>query len=270
MTVFNRKEQTLKCLDLIQSQDLPRNCQLTIYLTNDGCTDGTPAAVRERFPSIKIIDGDGTLFWNRGMYTAWAAAAKDRDYDFYLWLNDDTYLFEGAINELLHESSECKNNAIIVASIRSERKEEATYGGHSFKHQGLIVPNGKLQECATMNGNCVLVPRIIYQSCGNLDWIYRHAIGDLDYGYRVRKAGFKIYASREYLGSCEKKAHLPNWTRSEIPLQKRIENLYSPLGYAEPIPFFRFERRNFGLYTAIKHFITIHIRVLCPWLWKQH
>ena len=101
MTVFNRKEQTLKCLDLIQSQDLPRNCQLTIYLTNDGCTDGTPAAVRERFPSIKIIDGDGTLFWNRGMYTAWAAAAKDRDYDFYLWLNDDTYLFEGAINELI-------------------------------------------------------------------------------------------------------------------------------------------------------------------------
>ena len=212
MTVFNRKEQTLKCLDLIQSQDLPRNCQLTIYLTNDGCTDGTPAAVRERFPSIKIIDGDGTLFWNRGMYTAWAAAAKDRDYDFYLWLNDDTYLFEGAINELLHESSECKNNAIIVASIRSERKEEATYGGHSFKHQGLIVPNGKLQECATMNGNCVLVPRIIYQSCGNLDWIYRHAIGDLDYGYRVRKAGFKIYASREYLGSCEKKGCIDVYT----------------------------------------------------------
>ena len=112
--------------------------------------------------------------------------------------------------------------------------------------------------------------RHIYHVCGNLDWTFRHAIGDLDYGYRARKAGFKIYASKTYLGYCEKQPRLPAWACSDVPFPKRIKNLYSPLGYAEPIPFFRFERRNLGLYTAIKHFITIHIRVLFPWLWKQH
>ena len=35
---------------------------------------------------------------------------------------------------------------------------------------------------------------------GNLDWTYRHAIGDIDYGYRVRKAGFKNYVATGYLG----------------------------------------------------------------------
>ena len=50
---------------------------------------------------------------------------------------------------------------------------------------------------------------------------------------------------------------------------RRIKNLYSPLGYAEPIPFFLFEKRHIGFVTAVKHFITIHIRVLFPQLWKQ-
>ncbi len=270
MTVFNRKEITLNCLHCIELQTLQENVAFTIYLVNDGCTDGTPEAVRQMFPKVKIIDGDGTLYWNRGMHTAWSTAAKEKDYDYYLWVNDDTQLMDNCISSMLEASSECRDKAVIVASIRSEKEEKITYGGHALSGHGLVIPNGHLQECSTMNGNCVLIPRSVYKVCGNLDWAFHHAIGDLDYGYRVRKAGFKIYASKTYLGYCEKHPHLPAWARPDVPLSKRIRNLYSPLGYAEPIPFFHYERRNFGLITAIKHFITIHIRVLWPSLWKQH
>ena len=45
-------------------------------------------AVGKMFPQVHIIKGDGNLFWNRGMYMAWQAAIKEKDYDFYLWLND--------------------------------------------------------------------------------------------------------------------------------------------------------------------------------------
>ena len=270
MTVHNRKDKTLSCLSHLLKQEIPERYVMEVYLTDDGCTDGTPKAVREYYPSVHIIQGDGTLFWNRGMYTAWNVAAKQKDYDFYLWLNDDTRLMDGCIKSMLQSSSECDDKAIIVASIRSEKEEKITYGGQVLDGKGLAVPNGHLQECSTMNGNCVLIPRAIYHQCGNLDWTYRHAIGDFDYGYRTRKAGFRIYASKEYLGYCEKHLHLPAWARPDVPFQKRINNLYSPLGYAEPIPFFHYECRNFGLFTAIKHFISIHIRVLCPWLWKNH
>jgi len=268
MTVHNRKEKTLSCLSHLFGQEISEGYTLEVYLTDDGCTDGTSEAICEQFPSVHIIQGDGTLYWNRGMYTAWNVAAKQKNYDFYLWLNDDTRLMDTCIKSLLESSEECQNKAVIVASIRSEKEKKITYGGHASN--GHVVPNGHLQECCTMNGNCVLIPRSVYQECGNLDWTFRHAIGDLDYGYRARKAGFKIYASRTYLAYCEKQPHLPAWARPEIPFPKRIRNLYSPLGYAEPIPFFHYECRNFGLFTAIKHFITIHIRVLCPWLWKNH
>ncbi len=270
MTVHNRKEKTLSCLSHLFEQDIPEGYTLEVYLTDDGCTDGTPEAIREQFHNVQIIQGNGMLFWNRGMYTAWDVAAKQKDYDFYLWLNDDTRLMDGCIKLMLESSSECGDNAIIVASIRSENEETITYGGHALHGNGLVVPNGHLQECGTMNGNCVLIPRTIYHKCGNLDWTFRHAIGDLDYGYRARKTGFKIYASRTYLGYCEKHPHLPAWARPDVPLSRRIRNLYSPLGYAEPIPFFHYEHRNMGLFTAIKHFVTIHIRVIFPRLWKQH
>jgi len=38
------------------------------------------------------------------MYRAWEEAAK-QDYNFYLWLNDDSYLFDGALFTLLDNSA---------------------------------------------------------------------------------------------------------------------------------------------------------------------
>lgn len=154
-------------------------------------------------------------------------------------------------------------------SSTNELREKGvtTYSGYDGSQK--ITPNGKLQECEKFNGNCVLIPQCVFKKVGNLDWTYRHAIGDIDYGYRVRKAGFKNYVATGYLGICESNPKLPAWARKEIPFIRRIKNLYSPLGYAEPIPFFLFEKRHIGFVTAVKHFITIHIRVLFPQLWKQ-
>lgn len=266
LTVYNRKRQTLECLEHLYTQLPIENYQVDVYLTDDHCTDGTPDAIKQEFPQVHIIQGDGSLFWNRGMYVAWQEAAKN-DYDFYLWLNDDTHLLPSALKTLLNESKSKKNQAIIVAPNRAQKEEKVTYSG--YNKQGRITPNGSLQPCDTFNGNCVLIPRFVYQRLGNLDWRFRHAIGDLDYGYRAKKAGIEMYVSSEYLGVCDNNPKLPAWARKEVPLIKRLKNLYSPLGYAEPIPFFHFERKNLGLITAIKHFISIHIRVLFPQLWKH-
>lgn len=268
LTVFNRKDKTLKCLERVFSQ-LPINgYEVDVYMTNDGCTDGTPEIVAERFPMVRIIDAAGDLFWNRGMYVAWKVASETKDYNAYIWLNDDTYIGDGSFHEMLLHCEETDGKAIIVASVCSAFKKDVTYGGYINKQK--IFPNGELQKCDTFNGNFVLIPRMVFRTVGNLDWAFRHAIGDLDYGYRTRKAGFSIYVSKEFLATCELNSQLPKWARKEIPFWERLKNLYSPLGYAEPIPFFHYEFRNFGLLTAVKHFISIHLRVLLPDLWKNH
>lgn len=268
LTVFNRKEKTLKCLECVYAQ-LPINgYEIDIYMTNDGCTDGTPEAIAEKYPKVHVINAKGDLFWNRGMYTAWDVAAKTRDYDAYIWLNDDTFILNGSLQQMFVHYEDTNGWAIIVASVCSAFKKEVTYGGCIGKCK--IFPNGELQKCDTFNGNFVLIPKVIFKSVGNLDWSFRHAIGDLDYGYRARKAGFIIYASKDFLATCELNPQLPKWARNDIPFVERLKNLYSPLGYAEPIPFFHYECRNFGVLVALKHFISIHLRVLLPKLWKNH
>lgn len=83
LTVHNRREKTLNCLQNLFSQKVSGGYEIQIYLTNDGCTDTTAEAVEKDFPQVHIIKGNGNLFWNRGMWTAWNAAVKDKKYDYY-------------------------------------------------------------------------------------------------------------------------------------------------------------------------------------------
>ena len=115
LTVHNRKEKTLECLSYLYQQKIPEGYYFDVYLTNDGCTDGTPDAVKQHYPFVNIINGDGNLYWNRGMYKAWETASSTQNYDYYFWLNDDTTLKENALS-ILVSSSELKNRCASVHS----------------------------------------------------------------------------------------------------------------------------------------------------------
>jgi GT2 family glycosyltransferase len=247
-------------------QEISKNLLLDVYLVDDGSTDGTTEAVKRDFPSVKIIAGDGNLYWNRGMYVAWEAAANTKTYDYFLWLNDDTNLFTNAVQLVLDAANSLNSSAIVCGATCSSSTKEVTYSG-KIKGKSL-VPNGNLQACEIINGNFVLVPYKIFDKIGNLDWTFRHAIGDFDYGLRAQKAGFDVFVASEYVGTCETNPTLPKWCLKSTPLLSRFKLLYSPLGSAEPIPFFIYEKRHFGVALAIKHFLTIHFRVLFPQLWK--
>ena len=143
MTVHNRKEKTLTCLDNLFRQKVPNNISIDVYLTDDGCTDGTPEAVKITYPNVHIIKGDGNLFWNRGMYLAWANAEKF-NYDFYIWLNYDTFLFENSLSYLLESYKSLGGNCIIAGATCSKiNSSETTYSG--FIGKNFIPVIGKFQ-----------------------------------------------------------------------------------------------------------------------------
>lgn len=269
ITCHNRKDKTLHSLQNLYLSTLPNNLSFDVYLVDDGSSDRTSEAVKKHFPKVIIIQGNGHLFWNRGMHLAWTTAISKQAYDYYLWLNDDTFIFKDAIEELIRCSEKTMGKAVICGILCSENDSTIiTYGGKNIKGKKLI-PNGELQKVELLNGNVVLIPKYVFNLLGILDPIFPHAIGDYEYGLRALKNCISIFTTTKVLGTCENHLRLPNWCMPDISLINRIKNLYSPLGSAHPYYYFIFERRHFGYFIAIKHYFSIHIRMLFPSLWKN-
>ena len=266
---YNRREKTIQCLqNIFEQEGLNEAYCIEIFLVDDASTDGTSAAVAQLYPNVNIINGNGNLYWNRAMHKAWTAAKNYSNFDYYLWLNDDTEMSADAITEMLACAAIKANKAIVCGAVCSKQTHQFTYGGRTVDGRE-IIPDGTLQTCYTINGNCVLVSKLICDKAGVLDPVYPHAIGDYEYGLRALKLGFEIVTTRKFIGFCEKNPRLAAWCYSEVPLMKRVKTLYSPLGSAHPYYFFRFERKYYGILTATKHFFSIHLRALIPGLWKQ-
>lgn len=267
ITVFNRKEHTLECLRSLYGATIPDGYSFDVYLTDDGSTDGTSEAIPDQYPSVKILSGSGNLFWNRGMINSWKEAAK-RDYDYYLWLNNDTYITKDALEVLIKAVCETEHLSIICGVTKSKITGKTTYGGRTETSE-VLEPNGDLRLCKYINGNIVLVPRAVYNILGTLDPLFIHAIGDFDYGLRAVNAGINLWITPLAIGYCESNPHLPAWCRPKVSFLRRCKSLYSPLGCSQPYYFFRFELRHYGLFVAVKHFFSIHLRLIKPSLWLK-
>lgn len=270
MTVFNRKVKTLRCLKSIEEQTIQANKEfkIDVFLTNDGCTDGTPQEVSDQYPKVNIIEGDGNLFWNRGMYTAWKEAAKD-DYDFYLWLNDDVLLFSDAIENLYYCSNSHSHKAIIVGGCcSSQDKSIVTYSGYDIHRGKLITDTSKETPCKVFNGNIVLIPRYVYREIGLNDPHYRHGLGDFDYSLMAYKNKIESLVAKGICGICDKNNTIPTWRNPNKSLKERYIAFYKP-GWngANPSEFYYYRKKFYGVIPAIRTYITNYIHLLFPKLW---
>ncbi len=265
LTVFNRRETTLACLRAaylaIDRAKTESQHEFSVYLTDDGCTDGTPEAVQAEFPDIHIINGDGNLFWNRGMIAAWKAAAVS-DYDAYIWLNDDTIIAPESLTLILENSVYLKDKAIIVGTAE-DGEGRLTYGGRRISGE-IIAPDPIIPvSCDLFNGNLVFVPRYIYRLLGTMDPVYTHSFGDYDYGVRAMKAGLTSVVSPQVLAHCRRNAGVPKWRNASCPLGERYRALMSPTGR----PFkeqFIYDCRKSNPLSALLHFISLNLKVLFP------
>lgn len=233
LTCHNRVKKTLNCLESFYSSVLPNTNNFDVYLVDDGSSDDTGETVKKHYPQINLIDGNGSLFWAGGMRLAWEIASEAKNFDFYLWLNDDTMLDPVAIKELCfvyQKAKELENKEVIVAgaSRKAPKVYEFSYGGRN--EDGPVIPNGNLQRCKYINGNVVLIPQKIYKHLGNISKDYTHGMGDYDYGLRAIKKGFECFTTRTYIATCPPNEGIPTWSNPVVSLSKRWDSFHSPLG----------------------------------------
>lgn len=220
-TCHNRRKKTINSLqslfislDAFNNSRQGINISSKVFLTDDGCVDDTVECISKDFKDkdIKIIKGNGQLFWAGGMRLCWEIALTDKtDWDFFLLINDDTvftkYSFTELIKTHLYAIKHFHKAGIYSGIISSFDNKEITYGGKKYTSRFIgksvsITPNGKPQQCMMTNANMLLVSKYVQSKIGILDSHYQHSCADWAYGIEAYKAGFPVLVTGNICGYC--------------------------------------------------------------------
>jgi GT2 family glycosyltransferase len=211
--VFNNLNFTKACLKnlYLQKNSLPKHSQLNIVLVDDGSTDGTFDWVKDNYPEVQIIRGDGSLWWSGGVNLGTRFALEQLKTDFVLWWNNDIVCADHYF-ESLFSILRTKDAKIIVGSKIFVLGQDVIWGmggkfdpkkGTKFMYGERKPDSEEFKKTITVDwfpgmGTCF--HKSVYEKIGYVDEInFPQYHGDSDFTFRAKKAGFNLIAFPELI-----------------------------------------------------------------------
>jgi len=205
----NRRELTLACARALATQTYTAT---TIVVVDDGSTDGTAAAVREAFPAVVVLQGDGNLWWTGAvnMGVEWALA-RCADSDFLLTLNDDTFVEPGYAARLVETARGLPGSLVGSVLVTDDEQQIVVDGGvrvnwmtAKYRVLGAGRPLLDVQESGTresdvdvLSGRGTLVPTEVFRCIGHYDSArLPHYAADYEFSRRAARAGYGLCVDR--------------------------------------------------------------------------
>jgi GT2 family glycosyltransferase len=198
--VFNRRDETLRCLKSIERSDAG-GLSLHTIIVDDGSTDGTAAAIACDFPHVEVIPTEGDLWYTAGANLG-MKAALDRDPDYVLLINNDQ-VFDGQCIRRLVDCAERHPKSVVGALLLNRERPHEVFqvspkwdtakGGfrHWYNQTVWTVPD-KPWRVELIVGNCVLFPTEAIRTMGVMDAKRLPQYGDAEYTPRLRRAGWQL------------------------------------------------------------------------------
>ena len=199
---YGHLDMTKACLSsLDQLTDYP-NWELIVV--DNASTDGTPGFLREyahERENVTLVLNDENLGFSAGNNRGAAAAAGD----YLVFLNNDTYVTQGWIGDLLAHFRDSPQLGVlgpVTNNIGNEARIQIQYSDmqtmaqaardYTESHRGQRIP---LRSAAFF---CAMIPRTVWEEVGELDEGYEVGFfEDDDYANRVRKARYDISCAED-------------------------------------------------------------------------
>lgn len=233
--VHNRREITLQALRSLSRIDRT-GLYVHVIIVDDGSTDGTGEAIRERFPEVEVVRGDGNLWYTAGTNRG-IEAALEKNPDYVLAINDDAVFDEKFLVRLVNCAESHPRSVVGPLLLLWDEphkvfqvapKWSVRYGGwQHLNRQTVWTMPREAWEVEAIVGNCVLLPVEAIRRIGLMDAQKFPHYGDTDYTVRMRRAGWRLMIEPRSRIFCQPNAPLPSLR------QQSVKNLLNRLFFNE-------------------------------------
>lgn len=204
IVTFNSVQEIDACLQSLVGHTEP--FPTTITVVDNASTDGTSAHVRQRWPSVQVIDSGGNI----GFAKANNIGIRNTQSDYVLLMNPDTVAPPGAIQTLVRGLASHPEAAIAGARLLSERGFPELSWGEKItpwnetkqmifsrlylrKIRRIVKKMDRLsrqaREVEWVSGACMVIRRPDLDAVGGLDERYFMYNEDVDLCLEMKKRG---------------------------------------------------------------------------------
>jgi GT2 family glycosyltransferase len=198
----NNKPEVITVLACLEQQ---RSVDLDVLLVDDGSTDGTRDEVRRLFPKVRVLSGNGSLWWTGANVIGVAhilETAQDRD--FILLLNNDVSMEDNYVSRLV-ECSESLGRALVGSTIVDDERRDRLMAGIRLDRRLRISQNADPSaieqssydaDVDVLPGRGTLVPVEVFRRIGTFNRRrLPHYGADYEFSIRAKRAGFRLAVS---------------------------------------------------------------------------
>ncbi len=237
---YNTRGFLRRCLESLRQHgsELVRE----IIVIDNASGDGSVEMIEEDFPEVKLVRNPT----NVGYAKAVNRGVKLAEGDYFLILNPDIEVLEEAVGELVSFMEEHRDVGIAGAkllnpdgSLQMSCRTFYTLPVVLLRRTflGKIFPNAAVvrrhlmadwdhacdREVDWVIGACLMVRREAYESVGGMDERFFLYFEDVDWCYRMKKHGWKVY----YVHSAQMKHHHRRESARLLPDSKLLSHLLS-------------------------------------------
>lgn len=200
MVNWNLRDYTLSCIDSVVAAGARPD---QVIVVDNGSTDGSIEAIRDRFPGLTQICNERNVGFTGGMNIGIQAALDDGT-ELILLLNNDTVLAADMLDVLIEANNALGNPGILGPAIYYYDDPQRVWRLAEVRHSWLPMPlqvrrNPKTLDTAVpfqvdyVTGCAMLISRSVFERIGLFDTRYFIYYDDADLCRRALDGGFSVW-----------------------------------------------------------------------------
>ncbi len=208
---YNVRDLLIACLESIQSALASSQLRYEIIVIDNASNDGSPESVRQRFPGVRLIENSENL----GFAAANNRGLRDAGGRVMVLLNPDTTVPPGTLEVLFDYLNAHPDTGVVGprliypdGSTQPSRRRfptlltgllESTIAQDYWPENPAARryyladrPDNVTQDVDWLVGACLIARREVFERAGLLDEAFFMYSEEVEWCYRVRKAGWRI------------------------------------------------------------------------------